>query len=338
MGGGDYNPNGKSLRKIATQLNNYYPKIVTALGNQILPASQYEQNAQNVIAPQQEALNAKLYAENAPIYSNAAANADLSAIQGAGGQAVREADKLSRQIDPEYYSTRDATSEKLKALLSGMDPNKLTGAESETVSRGLARYGANTGTLNTPTSGSAIKAALEYGSALQQKRNTVSNAVGTATAALPTFRSGIDAFGQATGRAGTSAFGGGFNTNAASVGNAQAQGTGTLGITSQLEQLRQQLQSQRRHYTDFVNQSYTAAGSGTSGFAGVMGCWILREAFDYNLSPRIEALIPRILANKELRKKYVNLASKVVPLMRINPEFKAWVKNNFALPLIQAYE
>lgn len=245
----------KSLLSVARGLRQNYPSIVQSIGEQVLPQAEYEQAAQEAIAPREAALNAQIYSQYAPIYSTAAAGADLAALQGAGGASVRAADTLSREIDPEYYATRTGTAEKLAALMGGMDPNSLTGAELENVARGLARSSAGRGQLGVPSNASAIRNALTYGSALDRKRSGVAQAIAAASGVLPQFRSGVDVFGQATGRAGTSAFGGGFNANTAATGAGNQLGRDVLGQTSGFQQTRLQSQMQRRDSLDRYNET-----------------------------------------------------------------------------------
>jgi hypothetical protein len=235
------------------------------LGQQELPAAQYDLATQQAIAPQEQALAYGLNSEYAPKYAQLGSTTDLNAIQGAGGQGVLAANKLQQQIDPEYFQGRAAANDKLQALLSGQDPNRLTGAEREDVARGLARSGYQSGELNTPSNQGAIEAAGVYGSALNAKRNNVANAINTATGALPQFRTGTDAFAQATSgaRFGQTPFQGGQNTAVSGQSQQAGQqlGQNVLGLTGSLQQLRMQLDAQRRDKIDRTNEAFGAVGS-----------------------------------------------------------------------------
>jgi hypothetical protein len=296
----------RSLASIAKGLRLNYPSIVQSLGQQVLPQAEYEQAAQEAIAPREAALNAGIYSQFAPVYSQAAAGADLAALEGSGGQSVRAADALSRSIDPEYYASRTATADKLGALLGGMDPNSLTGSELENVARGIARTNPNA--VGVPSNTSAIRNALTFGNALTQKRNSVSQAIAAASQVLPQFRSGVDVFGQATGRAGTSAFGGGFNTNASSVGNAQQGGQNAFNQTTGLQQLRAQLQSQARDSLDRANETIGSLPS---------CCFIFLECYNGKL-PEYVRIMRDFHYNEEpaLATGYKKMAKWLVPIMR----------------------
>jgi len=253
----------RSLASIAKGLRTSYPEIVRQLGQQELPAAQYDIATQEAIAPREQALAAGLYGQYAPQYAQTGSNIDLGAIQGAGGQAVRAADTLQRGIEPEYFASRAAASQKLQDLLGGMDPNRLTEPEREEVARGLARSNYTSGELSAPSNQGAINAAQTFGSALTAKRNNVANAINTAAQALPQFRTGTDAFAQATGGA---RFGAQNASNApAFTGQSQQSGQilgqGALGLTGQLQTLRAQLQAQRRDEIDRTNEAFNAVGS-----------------------------------------------------------------------------
>jgi hypothetical protein len=230
-----------------------------------LPQAQYDIGTQEAIAPREQELAAQLFRKYTPQYAEVGQNVDLQALRGAGGQAVREGNALQQEIDPEFYASRAATSGKLRDLLGGMDPNRLTTAEREEVARGLARTQYGSGELAVPSNQGAIEAAQTFGSALTNKRNAVANAIDTATRAIPSFRTGVDAFQQGTSgaRFGVNPFAGG-QTNALPGGSqvaGQQAGQAALGLTGSLQQLRAQLQAQRRDELDRTNETF----SGTLG-------------------------------------------------------------------------
>lgn len=230
MGGDPAAPTtGESTEQVLQAYIKYLAPLTQQTNQQILPTEQALQDAKARIAPQEQQLNYDLYSKFGPQFANAAAGTELAAIQGKGGEAVREADRLNRSIDPEYYSGRAATGKSLSELLGGMDPNQLTDVEMANTERGLNRMNARGGNLNTPQSGSnTLRAALTFDDRLQQKRSNVAQAIAAASQALPTLRSGADTFSQATGRAGTQAFqsgqsftgGQGFGQNALQSGQA----------------------------------------------------------------------------------------------------------------------
>lgn len=311
----------RQLANIAKGLRESYPGIVRSLGEQTLPSARYEQGAREEIAPREQALSSRLFSQYAPEYARTGAGIDLSAIQGAGGQSVLAADVLDRSIDPEYYAARAGSAQKLAQLLGGIDPNRLTGAEREDVARGLAR--SRPSEIGVPSNQGAIEAALTYGSALNQKRNTVANAINTASGAIPGLRSGKDVFGQATqgARFGVNPFssGQGFGGTAGQAG--QEGGQNVLGITGGLQSLRAQLNAQRRDTLDRTNETFSSSP--------ITCCFIFLEAYNGQLPWYVRVCRDYWYErDANLAAGYKKMAKWLVPLMR-ESRLVAWLVNTF---------
>ncbi len=294
----------KSLRSVRKGLEREYPGIVTALGQQATPMAEYEMTAQEAVAPREQELNASLFEQFAPRYAEGQAAAELGAIRGSGGQAVRESEALSREIDPEYYNTRAGAASKLSQLLGGLDPNQLTGAERENTARGLARSNYQNGELNAPSNQGAIDAALTYGSALNQKRNTVSNAINSAVGALPSFKANNNTFDQATGRSGSQAFQSQFGQAPnASVATGQAN-QGALGLTGGFQNLRANIAANHRDSLDRYNET-------------TICCFIFMEAYNGKLPWFVRLYRDKWYSKyPNLRVGYKKMAKWLVPLMK----------------------
>lgn len=114
-----------------------------------------------------------------------------------GVDLVKAADQLNRILDPEFYTNRAEVGAGISKALGGQDPNRLTENELEAVSRGVARSGGNVNPNNTVQ---AAANAMTFGQALQQKQQLYNQTLGTAAAALPTTRTGTNAFEIATRR------------------------------------------------------------------------------------------------------------------------------------------
>jgi hypothetical protein len=320
------------LGSIVKGLEKNYPQLVNALGSQNQKVAEQGQTTREAIAPREQALSAGLYRQYAPQYGEVGSGVDLAALSGAGGQSVLAADRLDRQIDPEYYGARQASSSKLAQLLGGMNPNELTGAERENTARGLARSNYQSGETNSPSNQGAINAALTYGSALDTKRSGVANAINTATAAIPSFKSGKDAFTQATGgaREANKVFGGAtdFGGNSSEAGDKMAENV--LGVTSGINTQKQQLDSQRRTGLD------TAMGVASSlnpccfifmeAYNGKLP-WYVRECRDYWYDR-----IP------ELGEGYKKMAKWLVPMMQKSKVVRFLVNNLMVKPISQIGE
>ena len=300
----------RQLASIARGLKENYPSIVKSLGEGVAPTARYNQATQEEIAPREQALSSGLYNQYAPEYARTGAGIDLSSIQGKGGEAVRASDTLDRSINPEYFASREASSNKLGQLLGGIDPNRLTGTELENTARGLSRSGLRSGETNVPSNQGAINAALTYGNALNQKRNTVANAINTATSAIPTFR-GNDVFGQATGgaRSGANVFAGGQGFGGTSSQAGQEGGQGLLGLTGGLQSLRAQLAANRRDALDRTNETLSAQP--------IKCCFIFMEAYNGKLPWFVRTLRDYWYSkNDKLGNGYKRMAKWLVPLMK----------------------
>jgi hypothetical protein len=294
---------------IVKALREQYPKLVEALTSQTKPIAESNVKTQESIAPREQALSSSLYNKYSPEYAKTGAENDLNSITGAGGKSVVAANDVNKAINPEYYAARAGSADKLGQLLSGIDPNRLTGAESENVARGLARTGYKSGELNTPSNQGAINAAQTYGSALNEKRNTVSNAINTATQALPSFNMGNDVFNQGTGGARSAVQG--FTSGPGYAGTSpQASadlGKSALDVSSGLQAQRMGLKAQQRDYAD---RSAQFVGS-------TICCFIFMEAYGNKL-PDYVRVCRDYWYNKypELSIGYKKMAKWLVPLMK----------------------
>lgn len=321
-----YKSTAETLRAYA----QYLPRLLNVTSNQALPVGQTLQNAQNVLAPQEQALNFRIFDQYNPLYAQSAARTEADLIQGAGGEAVLASDRLNRLVDPEYYSGRAATGRSLEQLLGGMDPNRLTGAESANVERGLARQRSREGNLSTPNNLTAIQSALGFDDRLQQKRSGVSQAINAAAGTLPTFRSGVDTFGQATGRSGTQAFGSQFGRPSTvgdqvfDSGNQFVQGVG------QLRNQENAINANRRSVTDYVNAAVSSAGSAAGGAC----CFIFLEAFNGKLPWWVRECRDEYYASQpRVAEGYKNMAKWLVPLMRTSSTARFLVNWTMVKPL-----
>jgi len=265
---GDYHPPapGESTQQRIQAETQYLPAYLQAMSGQVLPTEQALQNASNVISPQQQALNAQLYAQYAPQYAQAQSQADLSAIQGAGGQAALAGQQLQQQIDPEYYAQRSLIANKLGDLVN----NPISGSEQAAIERANAQNALGGGRFGLNTSTQTLANAVNFG---QAGRDRLGQALQLATGALPSMKSGTDTFAQATGRGGTNANNitqnqlGATNLGQSTFGTGNALGE----QISQGQQNQQNILSNRRTVQDFVNQ-----GIGSC-------CWIFMEAYNGRL-------------------------------------------------------
>lgn len=324
-----------STQQRAQAMRDYLPSILNTISGQVLPTEQAIQSASGVLSPQQQALNAQLYQQYAPVYANAQSQAqtgaDLGAIQGAGGQAVMANNALQHQIDPEYYNTRANVASKLGDLMN----NPISGSESAAIERANNRGQINSGTFNTNNNANAISSAMNFG---QAGRDRLGQALGMATQAMPQMRSGVDSFSQATGRgAGANPAGNVDLTRTQGLGQS-AYGTGNamMGQIAGLQGNEQNINAQRRTVYDAVNQSYSAAGSGTSGLPC---CFIFLEAYHGNMPDSVRFCRDYYFDKQpKVAVGYVRMAKWLVPLMRKYTTVRKIVWNLMVKPITQQGE
>lgn len=195
------------------------PSLGALINAQIMPGERAQVEASQYSSPIYAALAREIARQNATSESGTT----LDLLRGTGGDIVREQDALAREIDPEYYRTRTATSGAVNDLLK---PG-LTGGEREEIQRYLNQEDVRSGNINAPSRVNTVGNAMTFGNAA---RNRLSQAVTQATQAMPTFRSGVDVLQAATNR--SSAIPTGFQQGSGS--NQFGLGQGAAGIFGNL--------------------------------------------------------------------------------------------------------
>jgi hypothetical protein len=255
MCGGDAPAKGtsESTSDILQAYSKYLPQFMQALGSQLTPFAQAQLGAQQATGPASVDLTNQLNKQ----LQVGQAGADLATLQGPGSQLISEAQKQQRQIDPEYYGAREAAGSQLKNLLDSISVKGLSGSERAETERYLNQSNASRG-LETPTSTSTIENAATFGSALQAKRNALSQALNTATGFLPAAKSGFDALQTGLGRTSqTPQTAGGFGNVQQGIG----AGQGLFGPISGLESQGRDINANRRDTLDRLNETTTGIGS-----------------------------------------------------------------------------
>lgn len=122
-------------------------------------------------------------AGNAISRANATGGAETNTalLEGAGGDSARAADKLNRELNPDYYSTRTLTGNSLKDLVNSINLNGLSGGERAEVERSLNQSNTATGNLGLDNATNAVGNAMQFGNALNAKRTMLGNALTQAT-------------------------------------------------------------------------------------------------------------------------------------------------------------
>lgn len=189
------------------------------------------------------------------------ASTERDVLEGPGGELVRSALRLNKEIDPEFYAGREAASAKLLELLSTLDPTGFSGSELAEVERGVNRSNSNKGVANLGGNSAAISNALVFGDRLQQKKSNIAQILSTVPSQLASYKSGVDVLQSAVGRPSYgvnpgSAAQAGANSNYGQVANGIA--SGFLQQTSNAALQQQDINSKRRDSLDRTNETLGA--------------------------------------------------------------------------------
>jgi len=267
--GGDPAPQsaGESTAQALQGLVANLPALIKTYTENILPVEQATQNAQNVIAPQNQQLQADLYSKYAPqlnkvgqdIYSSNVTNtaqADLNALSGPGKALNQEVLAQQMATDPEFFANRKAASEAFQKLIGGMDPNALSGSELAQEERGINRLNGANG-FNPQAQTTTLAAAGSFGDALSKKRADLTNALNTFQGLQTGAKSGIDVAQVATGKPSNNNYAANQLTGSlqGNLGGQTANLTNNLlGVSAANVTNQQNLASQQRDSLDRVAQ------------------------------------------------------------------------------------
>ena len=210
-GGPDIQNTSESTDSVLQAYIKNLPALAETTAKTYLPIEQARTDAQAVTAPQTAALTSNLYSQYGPQLSSvsdainaasaqAQAKSDLDVIKGTGRELVNEGLATQKIVDPEYYTNRAAIGSQLTNLVNGLNPNGLSDAERAEVERANNQQSTQRGTLNTPSMTDTIANAMNFGSALQNKQNNISNILSNAGNTLGSLKSDVDAYQVATGK------------------------------------------------------------------------------------------------------------------------------------------
>lgn len=271
--GGDPPPTpvGESTSQQLQAYVQNLPALANATAASMTPLALAQQKATNATAPQQAALQTQLFGQYGPQLSaigdtinansaNANAASNVQLLQGAGGQAAEEADKLQRQLDPEYYATRALAGQKTNDLLNSINLNGLSGSERAEVERSNNQSDASRGLLNAPSQIATVNNAMQFGSALNNKRNSLEQALGTATSFLPSSQGPVSGFQTATGKPANSGTTSPttFGQSNGGADTATSLGTSLLGGINSTANNAANISANRRDTLDRVNGSFSS--------------------------------------------------------------------------------
>lgn len=268
----------ESTDKMMRALIEHLPGLTEVTNNLVGPTAQAQAKADAAASPIYAQSNLDLYKRFGPEMNAIGANIDranqLAAAEtekqiasGVGRENVALARELQGIIDPEWEALRQQIGAGVGNLLTGMgDPNKLSEAEREEVSRGLGRQGFK----NPNSAADAIEAGATFGNALNQRQDRFGQAYATLMGAIPGLRSGYSGFEVATKRALTPNSG-----EARTATTQQNTGQQAYNMSNQLQNNIAGFQSQwaakQKDALDQADQIMGTVGKGLSAVGAVAG-------------------------------------------------------------------
>lgn len=346
MGGGPtYQGSVETTKDMMDAYIKSLPDLVRVTGQNMQPMEQALVDTQRAIAPQQAETSLKLAQQYLPLFTRLGtdqakqqaegqAASDLALMRGTGKQLAQAALAQQREIDPEFFATRENTSAQLARLLGSLDdPNGgLSGAEREEVTRALARDNAARGNL-APTAESTVQSAMQMGSAgaarKAAKQQAMGQAIGLATGAMPAMKSGMDALQLTTGRPATP------NVGLGQFGGVQSVGNNTMALGGQLLNQagtfagqNQQNRATQKDFFDKFQQTMQGIGSVVSC------CWVFAEGYyGWDNIPWYVRASRDAHATAQNRAGYRRFAKVVVPLMQKSALCRELVMLSFVRPM-----
>jgi hypothetical protein len=270
---------GESTDQELAAYTKYFPELMQINAANILPQEQAKLAATQAVSPGYSKLQQELYSTYGPLLAQtgnkiaadqaqSTAESDLNVVKGTGRDLVKEAIDTQKLADPEYYKAREQVGGRLGDLLGSIDLNgKLSGGETEALSRGQAQQNQQRGILTNPSQTAAISNALTFGNAQHQReseaKGQLASALNVGNQFLPASQSGVDVFKVATGKtsmpnAGDSKFTGVQQ----GVGDITSQtGNNFLNNINQLTQQQNDINANRRDVLDRMNEVGHALGS-----------------------------------------------------------------------------
>lgn len=258
------------------------------------------------------------------------AGTDLAVLQGPGRQLATTAKEISQTVDPEYYKTRETASNRLGDLMNSIDLNRLSGSERAEVERSLNTSLTATGNLGLDNATNAVQNAMQFGSALQTKRDALGRAIQTATNFLPAANSKFDAVQTALGRPSTS------NPGTAQFQGVQQAGSQAFGVGSGAMSQAGNIYNTQQGLQWEANKRSSPMGVMDSITAGVgnVCCFIMLEGLNGQLPWWVRHCRDIYYSQyPEVADGYKRMAKWLVPLMRRFPLVKHAVNRWMVQPL-----
>lgn len=197
----------ETTKDILASLQDYLPGLTSTINAGVGPTEQAKLAAAQQTSPGYAQLANDLYSKYMPQLSAltqnvdrsnklASANTDLAVLGGPGQQLAQKATEVAKGIDPEFFKQREQTSNQLSNLFNSINLNGLSGGERAEVERATNAQNVGSGNLGNNNATNTVSNAMNFGNALNQKRDQLGAAIDKATTFLGSSRSGIDPYGR----------------------------------------------------------------------------------------------------------------------------------------------
>lgn len=258
---------GESTASIMQSLTQYLPGYMRVVNEQVLPQARTELKAAQEISPAYTQLLSEIYRQYAPelaktgteverINRLGAADTDLAILQGKGGELARESQKVDRELNPEFYATREKAAGSLSDLLGSINMGDANPEAERLVNQENIRSGnlGNTNATNT------VSNALSFGREADNRRNQLGQAIGLATNFMQPSQGQFNPVVTALNRPSTNTGETRFEGINKPSDQAYQAGQGMFsGITS-LRQQENDINANRRDTLDRLNETTSALG------------------------------------------------------------------------------
>lgn len=258
----------ESMYDVVNGLTLTLPDFMKVQNEQVLPQALAQLNAAKTISPEYNDLTTELARKYLPqlaeigsgvenINRTNAAKTDLDILKGSGGELVKEAQGLDKQLNPEYYNTRAAAGDKLGQLLGSINLNDANPEAERLVNQENIR----SGNLNNSSSTNTVSNALSFGSELDKRRNSLGQALSVATNFLQPSQSAFNPVVTALNRPSTNNGQSQFSGVNQPGSQAYQSGQNLLNNSTQMKMQQNDINANRRDGLDRFNETLSGIGS-----------------------------------------------------------------------------
>lgn len=246
-----------------------FPDLMRVTNAEVLPQARTQLDAAKIISPEYNKLQLDLYGQSAPklaelgsqverINRTGAAQTDLDILRGSGKDLVTEAQALDRQLNPEFYKTRETASKGLEDLLGSIN----LGAPNVEAERLVNQENARTGNASAPANATnTVSNALSFGGELQKRRDALGQALTAATNFMQPSQGQFNPVQTALNRPSTNAGANQFQGVRDPSDQAYQTGQGFMNNVTTLQAQKNDINANRRDGLDRFNETLTGIGS-----------------------------------------------------------------------------